>query len=156
MPVSHWHFLWVCSEIWNLIDPQNKDELKNAEPKHLFWVLLFLKTYCTEPVLRRVVGGVDGGTFRVWTWKFVKEASDLKPRVIIFSNRFNQWNGTAICVISVDGTDCAIQEPYPYSTGIFSEKLNGPGLKYEIGHIVWVDGPFDASRHDVTIFKEDI
>jgi hypothetical protein len=21
----------VCSEIWNLIDPQNKDELKNAE-----------------------------------------------------------------------------------------------------------------------------
>jgi hypothetical protein len=63
-----------------LIDPQNKDELKNAEPKHLFWVLLFLKTYCTEPVLRRVVGGVDGGTFRVWTWKFVKEVSDLKPR----------------------------------------------------------------------------
>jgi hypothetical protein len=92
----------VCSEIWNLIDPQKKDELKNAEPKHLFWVLLFLKTYCIEPVLRRVVGGVDAGTFRNWSRKFLKEVSDLKPRVIIFSNRFNQWNGTAICVISAE------------------------------------------------------
>jgi hypothetical protein len=34
----------VCSEIWNLIDPQNKDEPKNAEPKNLFWVLLFMET----------------------------------------------------------------------------------------------------------------
>jgi hypothetical protein len=66
-----------------------------------------------------------------------------------------------VCVISVDGTDCAVQEPYPFSKKIFSEKLNGPGLKYEVGvcietgQIVWVNGPFDAGRHDVTIFKED-
>jgi hypothetical protein len=49
----------VCSELWNYIDPQDNDDLKNAEPKHLFWALLFLTTYSMEPVLRQVVGGVD-------------------------------------------------------------------------------------------------
>jgi hypothetical protein len=61
----------------------------------------------------------------------------------------------------VDGVDCPIQEPYPFNEGIFSKKLNGPGYKYEIGvciktgDIVWVNGPFIAGRHDVTIFAED-
>jgi hypothetical protein len=61
----------------------------------------------------------------------------------------------------VDGVDCACQEPYPFDEGIFSKKLNGPGYKYEIGicirtgAIVWVNGPFKAGRHDVTIFVED-
>ena len=72
----------VCSELWNNIDPGNKSVLTNAEPKHLFWALLFLETYCTEAVLRRVVGGVDAGTFRQWSWKFVKEISDLKPKIV--------------------------------------------------------------------------
>ena len=54
-----------------------------------------------------------------------------------------------------------MQEPYPFSTKIFSKKLNGPGLKYEVGvciatgQIVWINGPFDAGRHDITIFKKD-
>jgi hypothetical protein len=67
----------------------------------------------------------------------------------------------SVCLISVDGIDCAIQEPYPFDEGIFSPKLNGPGFKYEIGvcvltgDIVWVNGPFKAGRHDVTIFSED-
>jgi hypothetical protein len=72
---------------------------------------------------------------------------------IIWSNRFRQWDGISICLISVDGVDCACQEPYPFNEGIFSIKLNGPGYKYEIGicTIVWVNGPFKAGRHDVTI-----
>jgi hypothetical protein len=61
----------------------------------------------------------------------------------------------------VDGVDCPIQEPYPFHKGIFSEKPNGPGYKYEVGvciktgAIVWVNGPFKAGKHDSTIFKED-
>jgi hypothetical protein len=64
-------------------------------------------------------------------------------------------------LISVDGVDCGIKEPYPFNTSIFSQKLNGPAYKYEIGlcivtgDIVWVNGPFEAGRHDATIFKED-
>ena len=44
---------------------------------------------------------------------------------------------------------------------MFSEKFNGPALKYEVGvciatgHIVWVNGPFMGAEADVTIFKED-
>ena len=80
---------------------------------------------------------------------------------IIWSNPFRQWDGISICLISVDGVDCACQEPYPFDEGIFSKKLNGPGYKYEIGicirtgAIVWVNGPFKAGRHDVTTFVED-
>jgi hypothetical protein len=62
----------------------------------------------------------------------------------------------------VNGTDCLIEEPYAFDKGIFSEKLNGPGYKYEVGFriimttdIVWVNGPFKASREDKTIFQEE-
>ena len=57
--------------------------------------------------------------------------------------------------------DCAIKEPYPFDKAIFSQKLNGPGLKYEVGvciktaHIVWTNGPFKAGKADSTIFSED-
>ena len=63
--------------------------------------------------------------------------------------------------MSVDGTDCTIKEPYPFDTQFFSEKLNGPGYKYEIAiciataSIVWINGPFKAGKNDVTIFDED-
>jgi DDE superfamily endonuclease len=66
-----------------------------------------------------------------------------------------------LCLISVDGTDCPVKEPRPFDPKIFSEKLNGPGLKYEIGvsiqtcDIVWINGPFKAGRPDKTIFLED-
>ena len=59
----------VCSEIWNLVQPQRKEELKGTQPKHLFWALLFLKSYATLPLLTRVVGGVDAGTYSTWCWK---------------------------------------------------------------------------------------
>jgi hypothetical protein len=74
----------VCSELWNLINPSETEELESAHPKHLFWALLFLKCYCTEPILTRVVGGVDGKTFRKWTWGFVEAIAGLKPRVVSF------------------------------------------------------------------------
>ena len=56
--------------------------------------------------------------------------------------------------------DSPIKEPFPFDTEIFSEKLNGPGYKYEIrvcvrtGHIVWINGPFKAGCHDTRVFKE--
>jgi hypothetical protein len=64
-------------------------------------------------------------------------------------------------LISVDGTDCPIKEPWPFDTKIYSEKFNGPGYKYEVGvsintgDIVWINGPFKAGRNDKTIFVED-
>ena len=175
----------VAAELWNLIDPVTHcDKFSGAHPKHLFWSLLFLKNYCTEPVLIRVVGFVDKKTLQKWVWIFVRAIADLKPDVvsllcvasppliskiiaslllykIIWIRRFEGWDGKTECVCTVDGVDCAIQEPWPFDEEIFSKKLNGPGYKYEIcvciktGAIVWVNGPFKAGRHDKTIFVKE-
>lgn len=62
--------------------------------------------------------------------------------------------------LSVDGTDCKIFEPSPFSTHWFSHKHNGPGIRYEVaisvatGHIVWVHGPFPCGKYnDIRIFR---
>ena len=77
----------VASELWNMIDPvaklANGDKtFSGAHPKHLFWGLLFLKNYCTEPVMVRVVGHVDPKTLRKWVWIFVNEIAGLRPQVV--------------------------------------------------------------------------
>ena len=38
----------VHAEIWNQIEPCRNEELKSAQPKHLFWALVMLKVYGTE------------------------------------------------------------------------------------------------------------
>lgn len=48
--------------------------------------------------------------------------------------------------VSLDGTDCRIQEPTPFNKKWFSHKTKGPGIRYEIGisigkgDIVWASG----------------
>lgn len=56
-----------------------------------------------------------------------------------------------------------IQEPYPFSPIWYSHKLNGSGLRYEIGiglssqNIVWVSGPFRCGQiNDLDIFRSDL
>jgi hypothetical protein len=64
-------------------------------------------------------------------------------------------NGS-ICLISVDGTDCPIQEdPFPFSSRWYCHKFKGSGLRYEIGvciqtgWIVWKTGRTHVG-HSVT------
>ena len=68
-----------------------------------------------------------------------------------------------ICKLSVDGTDCPINEPQPFNTCWFTKKFNGPGLRYEIalnirtGEICWINGPFQCgSWPDGNIFMNDL
>jgi len=67
--------------------------------------------------------------------------------------RFNLGTGRldgpwVTCCMSLDGTDCRIQEPRPFDCAWYSHKFKGPGLRYEVavsihnGWIVWVNGPF--------------
>jgi len=65
-----------------------------------------------------------------------------------------------ICLISVDGTDCPIEEPKPFNRKWYSHKFKGPGLRYEIGvcirtgYIVWINGPFPCGGWpDLRIFR---
>lgn len=65
--------------------------------------------------------------------------------------------------LSLDGTDCHIFEPKPFSPVWFSHKFRGPGLRYEVGisvhmgRIVWVNGPFACGGYpDLKIFKANL
>ncbi len=65
--------------------------------------------------------------------------------------------------ISVDGTDCRIMEPTPFSPMWYSHKFKGPGIRYEVGvsiqtsDIVWVHGGFPCGSHpDVRIFRSGL
>jgi hypothetical protein len=69
---------------------------------------------------------------------------------IIFKNGFRN-DREMTCKITVDGTDCAISDPWPWESSfnrqLFLKKLNGAGVKYKVGvciqtgDILWVNGP---------------
>ena len=68
-------------------------------------------------------------TFTKWAYYFVERISELKDDVIKLEERFEGYNdGVADtnCFISVDGTNCPVFEPYPFSKSIYLHKLNGP------------------------------
>ncbi|CAB9496793.1 expressed unknown protein [Seminavis robusta] len=85
---------------------------------------------------------------------------------IKWSNRFRTGrfgNRNRSCKITVDGTDCPINQPTPFCKSWFSHKFEGPGLRYEVGvciqtgDIVWINGPFRCGAWpDLKIFKRDL
>ena len=154
----------VIADLWNRVRP-SVDE-PGAEPKHMLWALSFMKVYSTEDVHCAIFGWPSVRTFRKWSWYFVKKIAALKEDIILLENRFTNGpdpnsHGTK-CYLTVDCTDCPVFEPYPFNTEMFSHKMNGPGLKYEVavciktGHIVWISGPFVASKADPTIFRNGL
>jgi hypothetical protein len=73
----------VCNT-WELlkIDTTNNEEDKGAQPEHLLWALLFLKTYRAESILAGMCGSVHEDTFRKWAWSFVLRLSYLEFDVV--------------------------------------------------------------------------
>jgi len=63
--------------------------------------------------------------------------------------------------LSVDGTDLRIPEEYPFSTGNFSHKFNGPGARFQIclddnGDIASIEGPYRCGYNtERVIFEEE-
>lgn len=149
----------VIHLLWNriLTQPHQPPLSTNAQPKHLLWAMVFLKCYNSTTVLRRICGWPSETTYREWTWYFLNRISALKLDVINVNNRFDGYDGTTQCLLSVDGVDCPIQEPWPFEEKWYSQKFNGPAVKYEVavcirtGYIVWTNGPFVASTNDATI-----
>jgi len=63
--------------------------------------------------------------------------------------------------VSLDGVDCRIREPTEFSPKWWSHKINGPGLRYEIGlnmqtgDIVWVYGGLPCGQYsDLRLARE--
>jgi len=67
-----------------------------------------------------------------------------------------------IFILSVDGVHCSTYEPkhptYSKNPEFYSHKFKKAALGYEIGlsiyasKVLWMNGPFLASKHDITIF----
>ena len=88
--------------------------------------------------------------------------SPFSLQQIRLSNRFRGDKGR-VCKLSVDGADCPMQEPYPFSKIWYSHKFKGPGLRCEIacciqtGDICWINGPFKCGQWtDPMIFKRNL
>lgn len=147
----------IVADIWNRIQPWRTIS-SVAKPHHLLWALLFMKSYATESLCAAMCG-VTEKTFRKWQFIFCEAISNLKDHVIIWDNRFKNHQGNH-ALVTVDGTDCRILEPFPFWPGWFSHKFRGPGVRYEVavsicgGDIVWVYGPFPCGQWpDIKIFR---
>jgi hypothetical protein len=68
-----------------------------------------------------------------------------------------------VFLLTVDGVHCRVQEPQHETkskdSSYYSHKFKQSGVNYELGisvfdnALVWMNGPFKASRHDITIFR---
>ena len=97
-------------------------------------------------------------------WKWIKKIQAMKAKKIIWDHSLDSPE-TEIFVISVDGVDCRIWEKKhptkPRDTALCSKKFNHGAVKYELAlsvfrpKLVWMNGPFVASKHDPKIFRED-
>lgn len=176
----------VMSVVWYLLRSIRwmKKLKRKPNPIHLLWALSFLKGYQKEEEHAADVGKQEK-TFRKWAWFYAEGIAKLVSRVVSFLNYYyysynfsylfiiifrkiklqNRFKGDAgeLCLLTIDGTDFRIQEPWPYvkekNRKWYSHKFKSAGVRYEIGiciktgDICWFHGPFPASIPDITIFR---
>jgi hypothetical protein len=82
---------------------------------------------------------------------------------IDLNDRFEGLKARNYAFMTINGTDMPIWETYPFDPELYSYKLNGPGLQYEIavciqtGNIVWINGPYKPARWvDISIFRDKL
>tara|TARA_B110001450_G_scaffold248642_1_gene265077 strand:- start:273 stop:866 length:594 start_codon:yes stop_codon:yes gene_type:complete len=151
-------------------DEEKTAEQMKATHKHLLYALCFLKVYgVNEMVHCSIMNWPDEEMFRKYSWFFIKKVWYLQDSLIIFDDRFagqdqDLDNISQQCMMSVDCLDCVVREPgtrmSQWDLGMYSEKHNGPGFKYEVGvciktgFMVWVNGPYKAATHDKPLFED--
>ena len=143
----------ICAKVWEAVVPHLPC---SASPVHLLWTLYFLKHYGLVEV-NAAFAKCDEKTYRKWCWKTINALAELE--LMDWEKRYEKDNGSQ-CLVSVDGTDFAIQEPSPFSPKWFSHKFKGAGVRYEVaiciqtGEPVWINGPFPCgSWNDLRIAR---
>ena len=175
----------VCIDILNMFD----DRDIHCKIEHLFWALIYLKSYDTEDKLASYLS-VSNKTLRQHIWKTLRQMKGLSKDVVSFfmkklkkvinmhlinlflilffislqicwKNRLINHDGRE-GLITVDTTDCPINEPTPFSTKNYSFKFKGPAARFEVGvatqssNIVWVSGPHQPHQNDLIIFRKQL
>jgi hypothetical protein len=110
--------------------------------KALLMALFFLKSYCNETLSAKFFDSTEK-SFRAAVKIGVRSIYNLE--LIFFDDYKRQWNLDSPCV-SLDGTDCWIDEHRPFDSDYGSHKFKHAGLRYEIGlalgcsRIIWWNG----------------
>lgn len=168
--------LKTVAKIWYLLDNSANKLPEQATQERLLWALVLMKRYDTEEFNAGIVGGVDEGTFRKWSWFFIEEISYLEHDLVCVNtlNAMNillsltfallqiEWDNRFIndigndCLVSVDGTDCPLINVFDENgrpdTRYYSYKHKRAGLRYEVAlalrseNIVWIAGPYLPGR----------
>ena len=77
--------LTVCTALYMLL--KKHSGLSNLQPKHLFWTLVFLKTYINEIHLAKFAKA-SANTVRKWIWDVTHEIEALSEFVVSKNFRF--------------------------------------------------------------------
>lgn len=129
------------------------------DASHLLYTLAFMKSYPTEQQ-RANKWHLCDRLLRDNGWDMMNRLQALKATKIVWPTQAEI--GNQIFIGSIDGTHMKINEPnhpdFPKNTKAFSYKNKAAGLSYEIvlslstSKIIWMNGPFLASVHDIRIF----
>mmetsp|Transcript_127681 Transcript_127681/g.357504 ORF Transcript_127681/g.357504 Transcript_127681/m.357504 type:complete len:295 (-) Transcript_127681:377-1261(-) len=151
----------VAANIWNRIDPVTSVD-RFVKPKHLLYAFVLVKQYSGDKAHGMIVG-CHPNTFSKWAWKMVEAIHDLHPQVIRMANRFDGWDrNVSNAALTIDCSDNACLESWPFDTTMWSHKINGPAWKYEVGLSIYTgnichwDGPHKPSVADITIFRGNL
>jgi hypothetical protein len=131
--------------------------IKKFDLRYFFLTLHWLKAYRTYPEMEGP-WNLCQETIAAKTKEYSTAIQSLKGRKIKWFETHEIEDHTFI--MTVDGVHCSVQEVRkdPGSKW-YSHKSHGAGLSYELGiairsnRLVWINGPFPASRHDLTIFR---
>ena len=156
----------VIAGLWELI---KNDVDKDVELKHLLWALIFLKIYApNEEAHCAMVGWPTKQLFREKVWHILKHIASKKAKLIKLKNRHvnapkNNKGFTKRPLLTGDCADFHIDEPSPWNSKWYSEKFNGPGVKYLVAiaiysnNICFADGPrYAGSGDESTFYKQTI
>jgi hypothetical protein len=77
---------YILSKVWSYFVTTGNLPIR-GEPKHLLWMLSFLKSYCSYDIYASWYGCTQA-TFRKWVWKFVHAVATITS--IVSTNFTNQ------------------------------------------------------------------
>ena len=134
--------------------------VRKPDVDHLLMMLHWLKSYCKESELSGRFG-LNEKTLRGKLWTYIRGIQSLKAVKIKWIWDDPSVDQDTVFIFMVDGVHCQTYEERKNPTAnVYSHKSGGPGLAYEIAiairhnQVVWVNGPFPAAVHDITMFRK--
>ena len=126
----------------------------------------FLRRYATETE-QSIHFKSSENTVRKWRWFYIARLRALKKVKIVWPDEWvNGGENRPIILLTVDGVHIRVQEPqherYSKNPKFCSHKFHTSVVNYEVAldlaksRIVHINGPFEASTHDITIFRQEL